>query len=504
MRKVLVITTLLVFIPVICFSQTAWTVKDGAAWIDAVNGIRSGGNNKTHTITVSGNVTVLPADGATFGSVTGITVTIQGDGTLSLSRNGHLINIDNRQTVIVKNITLRGIPNNNYELVWITEGGTFRMQGSARVTDNSQGGVILTNGSNMTFIMQDNASVSGNTGGVGVYNNGGNFTMQDNASVSGNRNPSNDILVKGGGVYSSGTFTMRNNASVHNNSDSKSGGGGVYIATGTFTMQDKASVSYNSTRNGNGGGVNIYNGTFIMQGNASVSGNYALNNGLGGGVYVKSGGGSRGIFTMQGNASVSGNEALSGGGVYVDDNFGTFNMQGGTVSGNTARGNGGGVYLYYGTLNKTGGIIYGSNAKEGRKNTAGEKGFAVNNGGLNWRNATAGPTMNSGTYGFWLNEEGVVEYPQYEDPEFPSGFTGIWKRDNYNNTLTFTATTVKSSNRDNAWNFVSVSGDSYTIIADNAAKTRLTITIKLVNDNIEISGDSGSGENNWNGIWKKR
>ena len=63
------------------------------------------------------------------------------------------------------------------------------------------GGVIVRGG---TFIMIDNASVSGNTsydqgGGVSVgsYSSGGfgNFTMRDNSSVSGN------TAVYGGGVF---------------------------------------------------------------------------------------------------------------------------------------------------------------------------------------------------------------------------------------------------------------------------------------------------------------
>jgi hypothetical protein len=57
-------------------------------------------------------------------------------------------------------------------------------------------------------------------------------------------------------------------------------------------------------------------------------------------------------------------------------NTGTFTMNEGTISGNTANdiyGHGGGVYVYSGTFTKSagGGIIYGQNAAEGLKNTAG-------------------------------------------------------------------------------------------------------------------------------------
>ena len=94
---------------------------------------------------------------------------------------------------------------------------------------------------------------------------------------------------------------------------------------------------------------------------------------------------------------------------------------------------------------------------------------------------------------------------------FTSGFIGVWKRYELNNTLTFTATTLKSSNQNYAWNFISASGDAYTIEANTAAKTRMTLTFKLTRDfwddnkiNLVISGDSGNGENNLNGTWRKQ
>ena len=86
--------------------------------------------------------------------------------------------------------------------------------------------------------------------------------------------------------------------------------------------------------------------------------------------------------------------------------------------------------------------------------------------------------------------------------KFPAGFVGTWKRDTYNNTLTFTTTNLKASNLyDDQWDLQSVSGDDYTI--DGLAYGTFEITIKLMNGNLEISGDRGSGGNNWNGTWKK-
>jgi len=116
-----------------------------------------------------------------------------------------------------------------------------------------------------------------------------------------------------------------------------------------------------------------------------------------------------------------------------------------------------------------------------------------------WRNATAGLTMNTNSYGFWLNDGDLVM--------FPSGFVRYrfpgqrWRRSNFSNTLVISENTMKSNSSNYLWVLQSVSGDRYTLKRNDAANT-MTITIRLVNGNLEVSGDSGSGENNWNGTWK--
>jgi len=82
---------------------------------------------------------------------------------------------------------------------------------------------------------------------------------------------------------------------------------------------------------------------------------------------------------------------------------------------------------------------------------------------------------------------------------FPDGFRGTWKRDNFNNTLTFDRNSFKPSNQDAIRTLQRVSGDFYTYTPSSLSG----LTIKLVNGNLVISGDSGTGENNWNGTWKK-
>ena len=146
-------------------ATAALNVNNVSTWNTAINSIRNGGNNQIYIINVTRNVSVPvpPNNENIFGSVTGITVAIQGSGTLSLSASGSLLRIGAGQTVILRNVTLRGRSGNDSPVVRILRGGVLRMEGSASVTGNtssSTGGVHIDGG---TFIMQDNASVSGNT-----------------------------------------------------------------------------------------------------------------------------------------------------------------------------------------------------------------------------------------------------------------------------------------------------------------------------------------------------
>jgi hypothetical protein len=89
---------------------------------------------------------------------------------------------------------------------------------------------------------------------------------------------------------------------------------------------------------------------------------------------------------------------------------------------------------------------------------------------------------------------------QTEQAAFSRGFAGTWKRDNSDVTLTLTANTLKASNQQEAWSVTRTGGDSYSVASDKVAAT---ITIKLIDGNMEISGDSGSAEHSWTGSWKK-
>jgi predicted outer membrane repeat protein len=559
MKKGLIFWVMLAGTAALGFSQTAWTVSNAASWVEAVNGIRNGGNSKVHTITVSGTVSVIPTPASenTFGSVTGVTVTIQspGNDVISLNSNGSLLRIGSGQTVVVKDLTLKGRSDNNAQMVFVEDRGSFRMEGKAEVSGNNYGGVYINNG---TFTMQDNATVSDNQVDSGVSLVGGTFTMKDNASVSRNTERSKNsgrMLGRGGGVYVSygtfimqgsatvsgnignwraggvhinaGTFTMQGNATVSDNDGSAAslGGGGVFLGGGTFTMQGSAKVSGNTS--GRGGGVFMWNdenyqdGTFTMQDNASVSGN--TSDEYGGGVWV-----SYGTLTIRGNATVSNNTSKynNGGGICVEKS-GTFIMQDNTtVSGNTAAKNGGGVFIFKeeGTFTKKGGTIYGSDETNAKLRNIAKQGSAIHNE-KQWRNATAGPSMNTGTFGFWLNEEEVVQSNTASPSSgnvvsspagnvtsrppdvtaFPIGFRGTWKKANTFNKITIDANSIKVSLM-GTWLLTTGSGDSYKVRTEKGNQT-ITLTMKLVKGNLEISCNDNLAPPwnawDWNGTLQK-
>ena len=125
----------------------------------------------------------------------------------------------------------------------------------------------------------------------------------------------------------------------------------------TLTLTDcKGNGQVMCEDNGNGSGVYVNGGTLNLYSGqiANSSGQTTDYNQYGGGVYVDK----DGTFNMNGGV-ITGNSANYGGGVYV--NSGTFTMNGEatSVSNNTAT-NGGGVYASVGTFTMSGGSITGN------------------------------------------------------------------------------------------------------------------------------------------------
>ncbi len=151
------------------------------------------------------------------------------------------------------------------------------------------------------------------------------------------------------------TWTFGNKTTVALDLNGKT----VSINASSNTIESCGNVTLTDCRGGGkithgskkGLGVHVYGGTFDMYG-GSITGNTSQ---MGGGVYVGGGG----TFNLYGG-SITGNETGSGGGVYLS--YGKFNMYGGSITDNTATNNGGGVYMSYGTFNMYGGSISGNRA----------------------------------------------------------------------------------------------------------------------------------------------
>ena len=196
-----------------------------------------------------------------------------------------------------------------------------------------------------------------------IYMTGGSFTLTDCKGVGTITHASSKT---GRGVYvSSGTFNMYGGSITGNKAqDAQGRGGGVYVysGSGTFNMYGGSITGNRAT--GDGGGVCVDCGKFTMSASAdgqnipSITGNNATENG--GGMYVV---GSSSTFEMTGG-SITGNNAAYGGGVCVSKN-GSFEMSGSScITNNKADSYGGGVHISYAsaTFTMKGGSITGNNA----------------------------------------------------------------------------------------------------------------------------------------------
>ena len=274
--------------------------------------------------------------GSTTGSVT--TLTVMGGsgsagGTLK-NEKGRVFNITGGSVTLGDGITLTGTvtgENARGGAVYVT-GGNFTMESGSTIADSSVqgtsasgGGVYVMNG---TFIMEDGSKITGSSAtvsGGGVYVcNGGSFTMTGGTIGGSDVNDANKDKIGGGGVFVNGKFTM-SGGTITGNTTGANGGGVAVAEHGTFTMSGTAAISANKASNGSGGGVYVF-GNFTMTGG-----------------------------TIGGPEAGSTNTAQYGGGVYVWD--GTFTMNGGIITGNTATQNGGGVYV-----SSTGSFTLGSSS----------------------------------------------------------------------------------------------------------------------------------------------
>ena len=193
-----------------------------------------------------------------------------------------------------------------------------------------------------------------NNEGDGVnMHTGGTFTMYG-GEISGNA-----CSDTGGGVISAGTYLKLYGGTISNNTADKRGGG--VFTNMTLTISDGITITGNKSEQG--GGIYTYDEDITING-GNITGNTAT---YGGGVYHIGDYRTCDTLTISGSATITGNTATDGGGVYVESGKNTSNwnkgqgalqINGGSITNNTATGNGGGVYINErGLLTITGGNV---------------------------------------------------------------------------------------------------------------------------------------------------
>ena len=254
-------------------------------------------------------------------------------------------------------------------------------------TEGSGGGVVAFNGAK--FVMHG-GEISGNTAGS---NGAGVYVSNAEGELLGGKITSNTATGEGGGVYCAGAEVKLDGTKITDNrAESAAGGmtvgkeskvefisgeitgnqgkngGGMVIQSKGYVNMTGGSISRNHAFAGNGGGIYVSrDGTFNLRGGA-VNGNKS--NKTGGGLYICD------IANIYGG-TISGNHAgKEGGGMYISEaswkeadgtikySDGVVNMYGGTISGNTTSVSAAGVLVrgQRGTFNLRGGSITGNKA----------------------------------------------------------------------------------------------------------------------------------------------
>ena len=378
------------------------------------NTLKIGGESWAPTKGSNDTFYILPTGTYYLGSDISPEYTIKIENNVTLCLNGHKITAAD-----------------GMDAIYMT-GGSFTLtdcKGVGTITHASSKtgrGVYVSSG---TFNMYG-GSITGNKaqdakgrgGSVYVYSGSGTFNMYG-GSITGNR-----ATGDGGGVYKSGSnssFNMYGGSITGNTANSY--GGGVYVDGGGFTMSGGTiggtKTGETNTATYGGGGVYVTGkGSFTMSASAdgqnipSITGNNATENG--GGVYVI---GSSSTFEMTGG-SITGNNAAYGGGVYTVNEF---KMSGGSITGNNAYKSdyistfGGGVCVGSGIFTVSGEVTVTDNTKGGTKGADGKfTGDTKNNVYL-----PTGKTITIGTDKLSEGAQlGVTVSGDYGDYPFTSGW----------------------------------------------------------------------------------
>lgn len=350
-------------------SSTGTEAGDGSA-ADPLNSIEAAvmlmtDQSRDYTILIDGEITgaqyisdesgdpVIQAKSITLEGKTGNSTDKLNGGFTNASNAGTTLSINTVVPVTIKNLTITGgFANTDYG------GGGISIDGESDVT-LEDGSLITGNSSVMAaagILVYDCSTLTMHGGSIEENTSNG-YNTEGNFSGAG-------VLVYGNLDTQSATFIMTGGNISKNTAYGY--GGGVGIVYGTFAMsggtiggttEDEGNIIEDSSELTYGGGVWLGSNSGFNMSGGLISNNKALGGGStlptgvvskcgGGGVYVISGS----TFSMTGTeATISNNySACCGGGVYISgstDSGGTFNMEHGSISGNTALDNGNGVYL---------------------------------------------------------------------------------------------------------------------------------------------------------------
>lgn len=242
-------------------------------------------------------------------------------------------------------------------IIKAASGGTIELKSGAILENNKAAqfgsGILAINGVEIT--MEDGAVIRNNTnrnyelGGGILLGNGSTFTM-NGGEISGN------TANGGGGVAIIGSTMVMNGGTISNNSTYKTSGQGSYGA-GVY-VADYANAS---------GGDILFKpkpASFEMNG-GKITGNKALD--YGGGILTFPQQSKKITINIK-NGEISENQVTEGSGGAIAAFFGVteLNINGGTLTKNSAKNYGGGVFLYDATnVTISGGTISENKASQG-------------------------------------------------------------------------------------------------------------------------------------------
>ena len=267
--------------------------------------------------------------------LSGMTITGGDVSLLDLDGNGGAIH--NRENLVVRQSRIQSNHARNGGGVWSNSNFAIRGSTLSGNTASLRGGGIF----NYYF---GTATVTDSTITDNNASYGGGVSNSNVANVIGSSLGGNDAQ-RGGGVDNSGTMFVMNSSLSDNTARLE--GGGIFSRVGSRTTITKSNLSGNSADIGGG----IFNSSIanVNVVSSTISGNSAN----GGGIFNDG----RADVT---SSTISGNTSRFGGGIY-NTRSGTTNVIASTLTGNSGSSFGGGI-TSFGTANVTGSIVAGNTA----------------------------------------------------------------------------------------------------------------------------------------------